>query len=317
MLLRVITLLLTFSLSSCSTVVLQGFGNDSNKALSIVTADLFNQRDGSQDENTWKGDWLFRRARIELIDQQLVNIRPDILLFQNLMKREGSVSESDVKLLNAGVLNGFRWQTHKMKSFSDTGEQSLLASAIGLPARFDSSGLEGKSIQIGKGGFAAVFPVERNGQKILLSSVKLPNDESADQAYGQLIDFLSAAMKESGICSKRLIIGGYLPMNPSWQNDKRLLSTFSMKDTAEGFCNIAESCFTSTADNELQSQIDPLAFGQRTDRILVSNRTRVFDSQRVFDQSEESYLSARHGLQRFWPLHRFGWLTKVRLARCY
>src|SRR5690606_23224324 len=89
-------LLLAFSASSCVTGWFGGGSGFDSRPLSIQTLALYNQRTSSRlSKRAWKGDWIFRRDRLELIDGELRNVRPDILAMLEVMERKSNPSESD------------------------------------------------------------------------------------------------------------------------------------------------------------------------------------------------------------------------------
>jgi hypothetical protein len=95
---------LSFWVNGCALLGIRSSERYDERSFSILNLNLFNQRTPSTlSRKNWKGDWLFRRERLELIDEQLRISRPDIVVFQELLTRRGSPSESDINILNFGA----------------------------------------------------------------------------------------------------------------------------------------------------------------------------------------------------------------------
>ena len=105
--------------------------------ISIQSVSLFNQRSLSHaSAEQWKGDWVFRRHRLDLIDKQLRFTRPDLVVFQELMERSGSYADSDRNILAEGALRNYEWDLNDLVDYEDTQEVQYHATAVALPLSF-------------------------------------------------------------------------------------------------------------------------------------------------------------------------------------
>ena len=84
-------------------------------------------------KKAWKGDWIFRRDRLELVDQGLRNSKPDLLLLQEALARVGSAAESDLAILSAGAIADYDWRQLKVEEYPDTQEVESMAVAAAPP----------------------------------------------------------------------------------------------------------------------------------------------------------------------------------------
>ncbi|RZA10050.1 MAG: hypothetical protein EOP10_35410 [Proteobacteria bacterium] len=110
------------------------------RSFSVLNLNLFNQRTpSSMSAKSWKGDWLFRRERLDLVDEQLRISRPDIVAFQEALTRQDSPSESDMNILSAGALEGYEWDASLVQTYRDTQEMQYHAVAVGLPVKLSPS----------------------------------------------------------------------------------------------------------------------------------------------------------------------------------
>ena len=155
-----------------------------------------------------EGDWLFRRLRLDLVDQEIYKIRPDILLFQEMMMRRGSPSESDKNILSYGSLDGYQWSKSVVGRFEDTQEEQLMAFAVGLSFRFAESENHHRMRELVDGLWprcplfwrAKTSPCEPPAS---LRSRKFP-------AWYQVIENFIREQLRYDICLDRLIVGGFL-----------------------------------------------------------------------------------------------------------
>lgn len=306
-------------LASCNLIPKGALRLTDGRPLTILTIDLFNQRPSRFSKGpSLQGDWLFRRKRLQLIDAGLIEVRPDIIAFQELMEREGSPAESDRKILSVGALDGYHWLFDETASFEDTAEIEALALAFNASIVEREESFSSELVVLGEGGKAQLATVKMGSDKVLLVNVMLPDvlDDDLDNYYLVLFNAITKKLREDGICDRRLVIGGFLPAKSVWPNYQRFLVELSLKDTAQGFCTEAERCFTESRDNQLQLSLKPSAFDRHVDRLFVHESAAVADSRVVLNQMAVDARAEQFGLEEFWPTPRFGWQSKISLPRC-
>lgn len=308
-------------LSPLACVGLFDFGSGYDKrALTIETVSLFNQRQPSRlSKKSWVGDWILRRSRLELIDTEIKNLKPDVLMLQEIMAKRGSTAESDQAILAAGSLANYDWRLDLVEDYLDTLEQEYLGFALAFPQKF--SQLDGDKRQIwnmGAGGYLSVATFEYEGQPIDIFNVRLPEKSEGYQIwYSFLEERIIERLRFFRHCPKRVIVSGLMPGSEENPRYLSLLQSARLKDTAVGFCQIPSRCYTATPTNELFMATEGEKSPVRTDRILVSESAYVYNSGRVFDDPDPSPRYGKDlGISQLWPTQRFGWMAQVRLARC-
>ena len=122
----------------------------------------------------WKGNWLLRRKRLEVIDFELRKVKPDILAFQNVMNRMESPSESDINILSFGSLRGYSWKSAFIKNYAETGEDKFQSLAVSLPLRFQQVGNDVYSWPLGVDGFLSMYELFLVDRPILVFNVSMP-----------------------------------------------------------------------------------------------------------------------------------------------
>ncbi|MCX6109411.1 MAG: hypothetical protein NTZ90_07390 [Proteobacteria bacterium] len=308
------------ALSSCVTDWLRRSPTYDTRPLAIETIGLFNQRAPSRlSAKNWKGDWIFRRDRLAMIDQDLRETKPDLLILQEAMQRIGNTAESDKSILQAGALAAYDWRQQQVQEYADTQETEQAAVAAGFPLKFLPSG-DGKreTWAMGSGGYAMLATIDYEDQPIVVLNVQLPETGPGSLIwYGFLRERLTAKLVQDHLCAKRLIIAGLLPGDDSNERFAEFMQVLQLKDSSQGFCQQAGHCFTATPVNDLFMATVGEETPTRVDKILVHRSANVYSSSRAFeDFANHNQYGLEFGLERLWPTKRFGWRSQVRLGRC-
>lgn len=125
-----------------STLFSRSAGYDS-RPLTVQTVSFFNQRTPSRlAKKSWKGDWIFRRDRLDMIDEELRRTKPDILAIQETLAKRGSSAENDRLILKAGALADYEWREATVDEFADTQETQSQAVALGVTLAFKDAQAE-------------------------------------------------------------------------------------------------------------------------------------------------------------------------------
>jgi len=301
-----------------------GFGTQYDEHSFVVqTIDLFNQRDLSKATGTpasWRGDWIFRRLRLAAVDRQLHGNRPELLILQSAMEREGSPSESDSAILGAGVLNGYDWREVPAITYGDTNESQNLAVAVALPLKINRQllGTSHDSWKMGEGGFLTLTVVDYESQPLSIFNVQMPPEERGEFPWYTFVqERVTEHLRDKHQCNKRVIIAGYMPGDLASRRIAEMLETLQMKETSRGFCFQPDRCFTSTINNEMFMLSAADTTSQQTNKIFVQEDTDVYSNNVVMNEAESApYYIRRFGLTQLWPTQRYGWSATIRLARC-
>ncbi len=307
-------------LNSCALFGIRSSERYDERSFSILNLNLFNQRIPSTlSQKNWKGDWLFRRERLELIDEQLRISRPDIVVFQELLTRRGSPSESDINILSYGALEGYEWDAEMVAFYKDTQEMQYQATAVGLPVKLASSDkLEKKFWPIGIDGFMNYTLLELDQQPILLINLFMPvGAQKLDHWYQLVTTEIDKLLDQLGICKQRLVISGYMPGGLMWTGFTEFTEDFELKDTAAGYCEAASDCLTSSAQNDLFMATSKGQSPSHSERIMVHRDTLVSYSNVIMNKmKDKTVYGTSYGLQRLWASRVYGWLSELRLQHC-
>lgn len=315
---RIILLLsLLAHVSSCVTK--DGPAGYSERVVTIASLDMFSQQELPRNGKSWSGDWQLRRDRLDLIDATLRDIRPDIFLMQNAMRRAGSVSESDELILRSGALMRYDWKDLKIDYLSESGEERLLAVAVAKPLRILPIPENVKNYsQFGVDGHLVFYPVEAEGGTLLVFDVQMPS--RIDQSglwYSLLEEKIKSSVKEMNSCIERVIVAGYLPFEQESRRFKEFLSGLGLKDTGTGFCQSAERCQTASSDNGIFLATRGDESSSQVDRIMTHEWSIVFGAGANFTRTmETSEYKDNYGLSRIWAAQRYGWVARVRIPLC-
>jgi hypothetical protein len=308
----------TVLFSSCVTTT--GPTGYSARTLTIGTLDMFSQQEQPRTGKSWSGDWQFRRDRLDLIDEALRDVRPDIFVMQNALRRTGSVSESDELILQSGALNHYPWKDVVIESLPESGEARLLAVAIAKPLIFQPIPEKFKNdSQFGIDGHLVFYSIKADDGNILVFDVQMPS--KIDQSglwYSLLEEKIRNAVKDFDSCLERVIIAGYLPFEQESRRFKEFLSGLGLKDSGVGFCQNAERCQTASGINGIFLATRGDENPSQVDRIMTHKWAMVYAAAPNFTRTmETSEYQESYGLSRVWAAQRFGWVTQVRLPLCH
>ena len=277
---------IVFFMESCALLSSGRFLRYDERSISVLSLNLFDQRTAPLDvEQSWKGDWLFRRERLELVDRALLEVRPDLLAFQQMISRKGSPSESDQSILSFGALDGYQWHLDMVNFYEDTQEEQYFGLAIGLPLQIGEKAPSSNG-KLGVDGYYSINRVMLQEQGVWLVNVQMPKKaKKVDVWYDVLERKLSAFLNKHQICRQRVIVAGYLPGRSSWPFYQEFLAGLELKDTSSGFCEVAQDCHTANPRNELFFVSSDGKSGSQSERILAHNQTIVYSSKPAINES--------------------------------
>lgn len=133
----VAVLVLAFAGTGCVASLFGRTAGYDSRPISVQTVSIFNQRTPSRlAKKSWKGDWIFRRDRLDMIDDELRRTKPDIIAIQETLAKRGSSAENDRLILKAGALADYEWREATVDEFADTQETQTQAVAIGVTLAF-------------------------------------------------------------------------------------------------------------------------------------------------------------------------------------
>lgn len=262
---------------------------------------------------------MFRRDRLELVDQGLRDVRPDVLVLQDVMARSGDSAESDQRILMAGSLADYDWHEERIAEHKDTRESQALVLALTVPYRFELASPEiANHWSIGDDGYLAAATFDYEGQPVDVFNVQMPSHPDPSYVdYAFIEEIVLQRLKALHHCPKRFILAGYIPGDENAKQFGKFLAALQLKDVSNGYCQVASTCFTATPANDIFMATVGDEAPARTDRILVHTGSLVYSSGRDFEANDPSNRYARSfGISRLWPTQRFGWASQVRLARC-
>lgn len=292
-----------------------------DQPISIYTVNLFNQRTPPiQSQVNWKGDWLLRRERLSLVDQAFERNRPDLIIVQEAMARQGSPSESDIHILSFGSLEKYQWSLSIVHSYPDTEENEMLAIAAGPPISLDPTQALIHSDKLGVNGSYSLYKASIKEKGLWILNVDMPkSSQELDVWYKVLSRALREIQLREMFCNQRLVVSGYLPGNSTWPHYQDFLNQFELKNTSLGFCDEDQECSTTLKDNPLYNLTlkDNEEEGQ-VDRILVHRDSLVQKSGPSLNRPmrRKSLKTQKYGFDTIWPTRRSAWSSLVLLPSC-
>ena len=291
-----------------------------SRSFSILSYDLYDQMTSAEKNNLgWKGNWLLRRKRLEVVDYELRKVKPDILAFQNVMARMESPSESDINILSFGALRGYDWKSSFIKNYSETGEDKFHSLAVSLPLRFQQVGSNVYSWPLGVDGFLSMYELFLVDRPILVFNVSMPKStENVDVWYEFLATEIERAVKKYGTCNSRIVVAGYLPGHLTWKGYNDFMSRLELKDTSVEYCSVESDCYTQSLDNQLYVKSQLNTADEQAEKILVHESALtefgevVLKDSVVLDQASTELFK----LNKLNGSISYAWYSSVRLTKC-
>lgn len=306
--------------NACAWLGIQPGLRFDERSFSVMNVNLFDQRvPSSLSKKNWKGDWLFRRERLELVDEQLRVTRPDIVVFQEMLTRRDSPSESDINILSAGALEGYQWDADPIQSFEDTQEMQYNSVAVGLPIKLqETEALTKNYWPVGSEGYMTYSLLELDRKPILLVNLSMPKTaQKADYWYRFVRVEVRELLTRLRVCEQRLVVSGHMPGGSVWPGYSDFLKEFNLKDTASGFCEAASDCLTTSTQNDLFMATSQGQAPAHSERILVHEDALILSSNTVLQKMrEKTVYGPTYGIHRLWASPDFGWQAQLRLPQC-
>ncbi len=276
---------------------------------------LFNQRTYPQNlSNNWKGDWLFRRERLILIDKELGELKPNIIILQDVMERDGNAFEADRSILASNALKSYRWSLTPIEHYQDTGEIESLAIAVSTPLTPEPT-TTANLFRVGLSLFS-FESVKVENQNIAILNVKMSENITVEE-FDRLLHLVELRLNDESLCPERFIVAVYAPVEV---RDRLLENTnrLGLQDVAKGFCNMESQCYTAHARNGIFFLARGETPPSRSDFIFVPKSAKISMSTPTFGQAQK--IPTDHfksfGLKDLWPSERSGWFSSLRFARC-
>lgn len=304
-------------LGSCASLPNFSQSSYDQKILVFRTYNLFNQRIPPNHTNlNWKGDWIFRRERLELIDRELRLSRPDVLLFQQMLTKDENSFESDQNILAEGSLSGYEWSTQPVVNHEDTSETESHGLVYSLPLRLVPQGNEKGSIKIFPGESKVTHNVLAfENEPITIFNIEIKR--VTENLFAEIAQYIFDLVNKKELCLERVLIGGYFGETSPRKIIDAFQKYFPIKNVSTGFCEIEIKCYTSTPFNELFLVTTNINSSYQSDYFFTHNKTIIFTSNIVFEKgSSIKDLDNKYGMSKFWGSRTFGLETGVKLKKC-
>lgn len=288
------------------------------RSFSVFYGSLFNQRTQSSLSNqSWAGDWLFRRERLLIVDQFFRDRKPDLLVLQEVLERDGSSAESDLKIIGRGSLAGYEWDQFEIDHYEETHESEFHAVASGLPVQPVSLPTEFQRYwKLPDEGHLTFFLFEIEDRQIPIFNIEMKNRDP-DRTFKFITKTIYEVLVKNRFCPFRVIVAGRIPAQFASSNLSDFMRKLSLKDASEGFCEVVSDCYTANPINAIYMGTAGGAAPSQMDRLLVHETTLVAStSVELNAPTDDNTFVEKYGLEKLWPLERYSWFSTIRLSQC-
>lgn len=296
----------------CITPTPGGNPSRSSQTITILSFNLYHQQQLESGGPPVRLNWILRRERLQALDLYLEEAQPEVVLLQQMMRRTGSVKDSDAEILQANGLKNYessRVATHQFEAVEEAGHMAVYATG-----RVEA--LQAQPVRLAEDLQLAAFRVDVGREPVLVVQLDTNRMQVDSISWSTINSSIVSWQRESGICPERTVLAGALGALP-FRILSRLESESSWKDSSEGFCQKTHSCTTATSENDLFLFIYGNRGSARVDRLLTHSTAVSINAGRILDSpldTPKSLLPDR--LSRLWPSTRFGWRAKLRLETC-
>lgn len=290
------------------------YNYDSHK-FKIQFVSLFNQRESPKTSTvSWKGDWIFRRERLSLVDKALGDLKPDLIIFQEALSHDFNSFESDQGILSAGVLKGYKWRNARVKEHEDTGEFEFHSLAFSPPIGVVN---QDDNVFVIASSYLSIEILKLENWSFMIANMKL-DLSTTDSHINEFIKEIKKKQDSEKVCDKRLIVAVSAP--PEIQDKLiRLTQMLGVQDATKDFCELESKCFTASPTNEIFALTKGAFQPSRMDFLFVPPDNKVFAGEVSFTEgiALKSGYYRRFGLKNLWPTQRFGIRVDMNLVKCY
>lgn len=311
-----LTFYILLNMISCTHFIL--LGSYEITPISIHFINFFNQQAVStHSQHNWYGDWIFRRKRLAIIDNEINIQKPDILIMQEILSKEGSMSESDINILKFSSLQFYNIDTALITKHKNTYEEEYIGIAIKsnytiIPQEKNNTWI------LDNNNFAAFFIIQINKTPVLIVQIKLQENQ---KHYLNLISqSIDNYLKEFNICKYRIIVAGEFYLQYYDPELIKFLQKHKLHDTDKSFCIPYFKCATLVESNDIFKHINIKFNTMKPDKIFVHNRATILASGLSFTTfqtiKEDDYVNTQYGIKTLFPSYKYGWSTKIFLPKC-
>jgi hypothetical protein len=304
------------SQQQCATTIFRKTFTRDQSLVSIGAGSFFNQRAHPPEKN-WQGDWVLRRERLHLIDEELLKMQPDILVLQETMARTGSAFDSDQRILRAGSLADYVWSNAAVKYYPDTDEEEYISVVSKQAILKERTLAPSQLITPAHGGALALQVIHLYNQAPLtVAHLTLPQGASDEARFlAQVKSQIDTFLKQEHLCEERLVLAGILPREKS-KNFQDFLKNFRLKDSVPENC-LLEDCPNPHPTNLFFQVSKSGEADTRSARIYVPISGTLVESTVLFSAPQDSGLFVdSYGISSLWPTAHYGWMTRLKFSSC-
>ena len=304
---------LFFSLASCQTYT-QWFG----PPFIVQTLPLFNQRTDvvSGTKKSWKGDWIFRRKRLNLVDEEINKKSPNIVFFQELMKKNNK-SDSDSIILEYSSLAYHKPFTFSYQKYEETGEEEFAATYVRMGNYSVDADDQYVLEKLKQGGYFVFQKILLDQVPFYLINVKM-GDGPVAEGFLELQEKIKKHLDGVKKCYNQILVAGHFKGQTNHPSFIRFLKTFDLVDSAWDFCEMNKNCYTESQSNPILNSSTVENKIYRSERILTHKTSKIDQSEIAFEKEEKTLnnLKKEYHLNTITPSIRYGWQAKISFGIC-
>ena len=307
------SLVLLINLGSCRT-----YNDWYGPVFTVQTLSLFNQRTKAfqKSRDSWKGDWILRRKRLNLVDEIIKESSPNIVFFQELLAKDNK-ADSDAAILEYSSLSYHKPYSFFYKEYEDTGEKEFAANYILMGNYKVESSNQAKLEPLLNNGYMVFQKVFLDRVPFYLVNIKM-GDGDTTEAFVQLTRKLKKHLEGINDCYNQIIVAGHFKGQSNHPSYDRFLRTFNLVDSAWKFCEMNKDCYTESPKNPLLSNSHLESKISRSERILTHKTSKIISSHVAFNKEEKTLkpFKEKYNLHTLTPSLRYGWEAKVSFGIC-
>ena len=271
---------------------------------------------------SWKGDWFLRRKRLYFIDKEITETIPNILLFEEMLHKQGNPYDSDKAILETNSLAYYDSFPSKYKLHTDTEEVEQGATYVRLESSIAEEVLlkKEKIWKLKDGAYLIYQKLVFDEKPLSVFNVNMPKGKINPKEWLTFLkEKMSEILDQEKHCYNNVIFGGFFGEFSETKELEKLMKIFNLVDTAKNFCSKGDHlCDTEHPSNPILNSSKLENKFRRSQRIYVHRTSLTKSAGVVYNETYESLsdFKLKYKLYSLGPSLYYGWQAKVQLSSC-
>lgn len=247
---------------------------------------------------------------------------PNVILFQEMLAKSSSPSDSDASILEKSSLAYFDEFITDYKKHRDTEEIEQAGTYLRVEGSETEEIILGHELMwdIGKTGYLLYQKIFIKEDPFYIFNIKLPREnKNPERLYAFLKRTMTRALDGENRCYNYILLAGFFGDFDNSPQLQQLARDFNLTDTGAKLCEVeSHECYTESSANPVLNSSSFKNQFRRSERIYIHKSALVSSAQLVYNKQHESLpnFKLKYKLYKLSPSLYYGWQAKVQLPSC-